>query len=540
MAGTTVTDDEEGRGFYQRRLSLAALCMFLLAGGSWTALALVHFTVNRGRTEGYDPLSGAGLAHLAGALVSGALWLATRRGRRRPGTLHALDLGMSSALICTFVVGGTAQPNPLVAGFVTLLCFNTVMLARAIVVPSTARRTLILGLVGAVPVVASIAWRAAASQGSVASAVAAVCWTSVGVVLGTVASRTIFGLRGEVARARVLGQYTLEAKIGEGGMGEVWRASHALLRRPTAIKLLRPEQTGEAAIRRFEREVQITARLTHPSTVAIYDYGRSREGIFYYAMELLEGTDLERLVAEHGPQPPARVVHVLAQVCGALAEAHQRHLVHRDIKPANVILLPREGEPELAKVVDFGLVKDVQGSPAEATRADGHGQPRREVDAAAGAPDDDDANVITGTPLYLSPEAIREPGAVQPSSDIYALGAVGWFLLVGRPVFQGRSLVEVCSKHLHAVPPRPSQVLERALPADLEDLLLACLAKQPEQRPAGARDLRRRLQACSVAGQWTAEQAERWWALRSQRPATTTRAPRGPRTLVLEVAGRAP
>jgi eukaryotic-like serine/threonine-protein kinase len=245
-------------------------------------------------------------------------------------------------------------------------------------------------------------------------------------------------------------------------------------------------------------------------------------------MELLEGTDLERLVVEDGPQPAARVVHVLAQVCGALAEAHQRQLVHRDIKPANVILLPREGEAELAKVVDFGLVKDLHTQPAAVARV--------EADAEADA----EANVITGTPLYLSPEAIREPGAVQPSSDIYALGAVGWFLLVGHPVFQGRTLVEVCSKHLHAIPPRPSQIAGRELPADLEDLLLACLAKQPEQRPDGARDLRRRLQACSVAGQWTAEQADQWWAQRALPTGVATRDQRGPRTLVLEVAGRAP
>jgi serine/threonine-protein kinase len=406
-----------------------------------------------------------------------------------------------------------------VGSFVTLLCFNTVMLARAIVVPSTARRTLLLGLVGVTPLIAVVFWRAAVNTSPVASAVAAACWSSVGIALGTVASQTIFGLRREVAQARVLGQYTLESKIGEGGMGEVWRASHALLRRPTAIKLLRPERTGDAAIRRFEREVQLTALLTHPSTVSIYDYGRTRDGTFYYAMELLDGTDLERLVDEDGPQPPGRVAHLLAQICGALAEAHDLHLVHRDIKPANVLLLPRRGEQELAKVVDFGLVKDV--------RIDG-------ADAHLTA-----ANTITGTPLFLSPEAILEPESIDGASDLYALGALGWYLLVGRPPFEGRTVLEICGKHLHTPPARPSEALGRPVPADLEDIVLACLEKRPRQRPAGARALRGMLNACSAAGAWSEEQAASWWAVRARAQRPTLHDGRAQRTIALDVTARA-
>jgi eukaryotic-like serine/threonine-protein kinase len=521
--GSTVTGSEEGRAFYQQRLSLLGFCMFVLAGGSWAVLALVQLFIESDAADGYVPWRGSGLTHLADALLSGALWLVARRGRRSAGVLHATDITVTLSIMFMFPLGHLALPDPVTAGFLNLLCFTTVMLARAIVVPSTPRRTLVLGLLGAAPVIASIVWRTAGTDGGVARAVAGACWTSVGIVLGTVASHTIFGLRREVARARVLGQYTLEAKIGEGGMGEVWRARHALLRRPTAVKLLPPGRAGEAAIRRFEREVQITAQLTHPSTVAVYDYGRTRDGVFYYAMELLEGTDLERLVVEHGPQPPGRVVHVLAQVCGALAEAHNLKLVHRDVKPANVLLLPRPGEQELAKVVDFGLVKELhEVGPAHTALTA--------------------ANTITGTPLYLSPESIQDPESVTGASDIYALGAVGWFLLVGRPPFEGRTILEVCSKHLHVEPQRPSEALGRPLPRDLEDILLACLEKKPDRRPAGARAVRARLKTSSAAGQWTEELATRWWDDRAQRPRGSDgdqRVLRGERTLALEVIPRA-
>jgi eukaryotic-like serine/threonine-protein kinase len=385
------------------------------------------------------------------------------------------------------------------------------------VVPSTFRRTLSLGIGGAALLVAAQIWRSGSEQGVLAGAVATGCWATTAVVLSSVASHTIFGLRREARRARVLGQYTLESKIGEGGMGVVWRASHALLRRPTAIKLLQSNRTGDPAIKRFEREVQLSASLTHPNSVAIYDYGRTRDGIFYYAMELLTGTDLERLVGQHGRLPPGRVVHVLTQACGALAEAHDLGLVHRDIKPANILLSPRRNEHEVAKVVDYGLVKSIETDPAQTA-----------ITAVS---------TIFGTPLYMSPEAILTPDAVDGRSDLYALGAVAWFLLVGKTVFRGSSVVEVCAQHLHQTPERPSAVLGQALPADLEELVLACLEKKPEARPPSARALRDRLQQCGCAGQWTTELATAWW--HAHGAAQAGHSPQAqPQTLTLDIGAR--
>ena len=298
----------------------------------------------------------------------------------------------------------------------------------------------------------------------------------------------IFGLRKEVKQ---LGQYTLEKAIGSGGMGVVYRAHHAMLRRPTAVKLLHPEKTGEDNLNRFEREVQFTSRLSHPNTVAIYDYGRTPAGMFYYAMEYLDGINLSRLVAKDGPQPEARVIHLIMQACGSLAEAHSAGLIHRDIKPSNLMLCERGGLHDVVKVLDFGLVRQMD-VPDEKSLADATGS-------------------LTGTPLYLSPEAIREPREVDAQSDLYQLGAVAYFLLTGGHVFTGNSPVEVLSHHLHSAPEPPSARLRRAVPADLEDLILSCLEKGKSRRPAGAAALREALAKCQDAGKWSQEDARAWW-----------------------------
>jgi serine/threonine-protein kinase len=262
-----------------------------------------------------------------------------------------------------------------------------------------------------------------------------------------------------------------------------------MLRRPTAIKLLPPQKFGARSVARFEREVQLTARLTHPNTIRIFDYGRTPDGIFYYAMEYLDGANLADVVDEGGPMPPARVIHILDQVAGALAEAHGIGLIHRDIKPANIFLTEQGGIPDVAKVLDFGLVKQVgETGPDPLTQAD----------------------TLTGTPLYMAPEAITSPDLIDARTDLYALGAVGYYLLTGHDVFTGRTVVEVCSHHLHSMPVPPSERLGTAVDADLEELILRCLEKDPAERPPDSRSLQRALRACRAARSWSEEDARHW------------------------------
>lgn len=304
------------------------------------------------------------------------------------------------------------------------------------------------------------------------------------------ASSAMLLLRRQVHEARRLGQYTLVEKLGEGGMGTVYRAHHAMLRRPTAVKLLHPERSGSSALARFEREVQLTSGLTHPNTVVVYDYGHTENDVFYYAMEFIDGITLQELVDVYGPQPQERVVHILRQVCGSLAEAHAAGMVHRDVKPANVMLCNRGGLYDFAKVLDFGLVTD----PSETT--DGRLS---------------QSSHVLGTPLYLSPEIIRGTEEVDARADIYALGALAYFLLTGVPVFSGQTVVEVCAKHLTSLPEPPTaRTGAVAIDPALEALVMRCLAKDPADRPASASELLNELAGVRVQ-LWTTEDARAWW-----------------------------
>lgn len=302
-------------------------------------------------------------------------------------------------------------------------------------------------------------------------------------------------------KARQLGQYALDDQIGAGAYGAVYRAHHALMRRPVAVKLLDPARANEHSIARFEREVQLTCTLTHPNTIALYDYGRTPDGLFYYAMEFLEGLPLDKLVQKTGRLPEGRVIHVLRQVCSSLAEAHAHRLVHRDIKPANIFLTQRGGIPDFVKVLDFGIVKarNLEGQP--------------ELTGASATP---------GTPLYMSPEAIQRPDSVDARSDIYSLGCVGYYLLTGETVFGGSTLGELLLQHVRAAPEKPSVRLHEPVSRDLEQLILSCLAKKPEQRPASAEALEASLGKCGAANSWNREQAAEWWGKYEQRGAATT------------------
>ena len=289
--------------------------------------------------------------------------------------------------------------------------------------------------------------------------------------------------------ARQLGQYKLLDELGAGAMGTVYRGQHAMLRRPTAIKLIDADQVSDASIERFEKEVQITSNLNHPNTIAIYDYGRTPEGVFYYAMEYLDGIDLQDLVGNYGPQPPGRVIHIVRQMCGSLYEAHSLGLVHRDIKPANVMLNRRGAEGDVVKVLDFGLVV-----AREDLAANGQG-----------------AGGLAGTPLYMSPESIQFPGSVDACSDLYSVGAVAYFLLTGRPVFDADDFGELCRRHTSQEPLPPSQVHGANVPADLEDAVLRCLQKNRGKRPQTARELSNLLIRCAASQQWSTDQADSWW-----------------------------
>ena len=313
-----------------------------------------------------------------------------------------------------------------------------------------------------------------------------------------VGARVVYGLGAEVGRARELGSYELEEKLGEGGMGEVWRARHRMLARPAAIKLIRPSimsgarpGASEAAIRRFEREAQAIARLRSPHTVELFDFGVAAGGTFYYVMELLDGLDADTLVRRFGPVPPERAVHILRQVCHSLSEAASCGLVHRDVKPANIFLCRYGEESDFVKVLDFGIVRAARDrdEPGPALSGD---------------------NLVQGTPAFMAPEQAMGR-AVDGRTDIYAVGCVAFWLLTGEPVFPGDNPMGLLVDHAKTPPEPPSARTDRPIPAALDALILACLAKDPADRPQSARALSRQLAEVERADAWTQERAREWW-----------------------------
>lgn len=320
-------------------------------------------------------------------------------------------------------------------------------------------------------------------------------------VLSYVAARVVHSLGVEVRRAHELGSYRLDVLLGRGGMGEVWRASHRMLARPAAIKLIRRDTLAvnpalaATAVDRFEREAQVIASLQSPHTVALYDFGVTDDGSLFYVMELLEGVNLDTLVRKFGPLQPERVVYLLRQACSSLAEAHHRGLVHRDIKPANIYLCQRGMEYDVVKVLDFGIVKKVvtADEPASGTLTR--------------------VNEVAGTPEYMAPEIAMGTANVDGRADIYALGCVAFWLLTGRPVFEEKTPMAAIIAHVQQQPIPPSSATELEVPAALDQIVLDCLAKAPEARPATAEELSTRLAAISFARPWAEQSAARWWEL---------------------------
>jgi hypothetical protein len=520
---------EEGRAYLQQRVALFWKVMFFLC-----LFGVVMGGIGAVAKPGLDFVITIGLAAEAGA----AWWLCGR-GERSARFSRWIEAGAlllnagGSAVLFRYTLAGFVQDRSIVTaegfvmadGYVTMLQLGgTAMMVaiRAAFIPSNPRRTILLtAAIGAPMILASslviptpggLAWRPFDSGAFPWLPISCVMvWTLVSVTCAVITQVT-HGLRVEAREARRLGQYVLDSKIGEGGMGEVYRAHHGMMRRPSALKLLRMDRAGESSLRRFEREVQLTARLTHPNTITIFDYGRTHDGVFYYVMELLDGANLERVVAVDGPQAPGRVVRILLMACGALVEAHSVGLIHRDIKPANIMLCTQGGERDVVKLLDFGLVKELEVD--------------RQVQLTG-------TSALTGTPQYMAPESIRAPDSVDARTDLYALGAVAYYLLAGREVFDGQSIVEVCSQHLHQKP-SPLSELGIAIPAELEAIVLACLEKDPERRPQSAAALRQQLEACRVEP-WGAEDARVWW-LEHQAKLERSVAPSasGPRTIAVQ------
>jgi hypothetical protein len=485
------------------------------------------------------------LLHAAAITLHVAEWLVCRRAALSLAALERVDaIGLMGAMAlygAVTVSEATALEHAVAvqsAGAEVLLCAVILLaltLTHAIIVPLNVRRmfavsaaTAVLG-VGSAYLVTVVGLPASLLRQKpwlpFNQVLFVSMWALVATAVSTIAARVIHGLSQRVRDANEVGQYTLEERIGEGGMGVVYLARHALLRRPTAIKLLPAHRAGEHAVRRFEQEVRLTSSLTHPNTIAIYDFGRTPDGVFYYAMEYLDGITLEDLVILDGPQAPARVIRILVQVCGALAEAHESGLIHRDIKPANVMLCVRGRMPDQVKVLDFGLVKEHAREAVLGLSTDG---------------------ALLGTPSYLAPEAISNPSRVDARLDLYALGAVAYWLLTGQSVFPGESVLEVCAHHLHSVPVPPSERSRQPIPPALDQLILRCLAKEPDQRPASAMELARLLREVTVAAAWSREQAADWWRERAPALIVSARTRRakgstpGPRTIAVDLEQRTP
>jgi hypothetical protein len=506
-AASAELEDDETRQHLQRRLFL----VFAVFAGVSTFYALSPFVAAFAIDQPLGQPWLIPLSTLSIALGNAGLALRCYRGKRELRELWALDT-TASAVSCWMIAASLTQVRPPNEASISLLLGLTyVMMARALLLPSSTRRTLLVCVLSLVPGGFVATWLRVEALGH---SIEPGEWVSHGYVifrnlavttfLAGLASNVIYGLRRRVREIARVGQYVLREKVGEGGMGVVYRATHALLRRDTAVKLLLPTRVSPYSLRRFEREVKLTAQLTHQNTVAVFDYGRTPDGVFYYAMEYLEGGDLEQLVTYAGPLAPGRAIWILEQVCRALGEAHALGLVHRDIKPSNVILCERGREGDVAKVLDFGLVMDLK---ADRTSARSSG-------------------ALEGTPLYIAPESISSPASVDARSDLYSLGAVAYFLLTGRPPFSGTSIVEVCAAHLHGCP-RPPSELNPVVSARLEAVVLRCLAKEPDARHASALALREDLLACPEAQAWDARQAAAWWTEHRNRFAGARHAHRG-------------
>jgi serine/threonine-protein kinase len=494
-------------------LRQAARRLRLAAAGVVLSLAVSIVLNNLIEASGWHTFNLLAFKNVILALMVGAsaavVWL-THSGRLGPTRLLRVSLGYEVIVALAISLSDHLEPLradvPLAS--ISWLCVWIVIFP--LVVPASPRWALVAGLASA------STWPLAYFLGrALGNPAAPLHVLGLNTLEGYFAVGVAMVSTTVIRSLQELGCYQLVEKLDHGGMGEIWRARHRMLARPVAVKLIRPELLGvkspvEAAslVARFQREAEATAALHSSHTVALHDFGVTPEGAFYYVMELLDGLDLETLVRRFGPVPPERAIHLLIQACDSLAEAHATGLIHRDVKPANILTCHWGLKWDFVKVLDFGLVK------------------------SAWAMGDDDhvtsEGTITGTPAFMAPEAALGGHAIDARVDLYGLGCVAYWLLTGERLFVGRTPVEVLLHHVKTPPVPPSERTGRPIPASLEALVLSCLAKDPDERPASAEWLAARLAECEIAGDWTPERARTWWD--SVRTGAGTKVPEGAQT----------
>jgi len=417
-----------------------------------------------------------------------------------------INVGFLYLLVISLLIGlfRHAQPWPVMEPLRQWSPVAVLILAFAVLIPALPTKVLVLSLLAAtMEPLALYLLRSTVPMPPPDEAVLLLASPYLGAVLAVAAARVLHQLSEGIAKAREVGGYELVEQLGSGGMAEVWRAEHAMLARPAAIKMIRhrvlvqhgPDE-AERMIRLFLREAQATARLRSPHTVEIYDFGTTREGEFYFVMELLEGVDLQSLVERFGRQPPERVAHLVRHVCHSLHEAHLNDLVHRDVKPGNIYTCHYGAEYDFAKVLDFGLVMDRHPTAEEL---------------------EDEARFV-GTPSVMAPEMVRFQSEVDARADLYALGCVAYWLLTGQRVFEAQTRHDMLVMHAHQRPKPPSQRVGQPLHEPLEALIMECLDKNPNRRPQSASELGERLAALEFAEAWTPERARSWWRTHLARP----------------------
>jgi len=499
-------DTAAGCNFVQQRIAFFGKLLTLLSGVSLIVGFSIDVLIFHMPAQHILRLRWT-MGHAIGTVIIATVWLITRKGCIAAHLLEVLDaIGLVAA--CS-AWAGMVTPGEASSILNGMLAVSLTILVRAIIVPSKPGRTMRLSALAFIPLIL-VAWRWArtlpvpplmpnAFTFAAAQLAHLVLWSIAVIVAGSVTSRVIYGLRRTIRDANQIGPYTLEEKLGTGGMGEVWRARHRMLVRHAAIKLIRPEPlmaggaSSDVLMRRFEREARATAALRSPHTVQLFDFGQAEDGTLYYVMEMLVGMDLESLVARFGPIPAERAISILRQVCQSLGEAHHNGLTHRDIKPANIFVSRLGSEVDFVKVLDFGLVRLRHDRPTAVSvklTADG---------------------TASGTPAYMAPEIVLGDPNYDHRVDIYAVGCVAYWLVTGKLVFEGSNAMHMMMDHARTPPPHPQTRTELPIPPELEQIILDCLEKDRAKRPQTAAELAERLASCETRDKWTAARAARWW-----------------------------